>query len=276
LWTNFVLLFADHMHLQAPAILSYGDWETTAVALAYQLIVSTMILAPLAFLGRDWLLRGRGAFGSPGPMMWLGAPAGRRDGRRENAMMITVVFGLLMSYVCFGTFQLSRNWKTWGDYWYGAPFSLLFALFLAGILRWHYSGIPRRFAGAFLIAATCVLTAGELMFFTGRNWAFKQENIFHMLRPPDIFSGRFDVYRTYNFKAALARSAESRAFTASCWEKREMYRDDPVTFEQILEIFCPGGRCNLANLRVIRLGQIAPPPYDNTAAYLDMELPHVR
>ncbi|MHB8834582.1 MAG: hypothetical protein ACYC9Y_02600 [Candidatus Methylomirabilia bacterium] len=274
---NLILLFADHVHLQAPALFTYGGWGTTAIAWAYQLlIVSLIVLPPLAFLSRRW--RGRYYGVSSGLRMAEGAGASAEecDSLREYAIMIAVIFGLMLSYIWFQTFLFSKNFKTWGDCWYGALFSFLFSFFLAAVLRWHLAGIPRRRVGSFLLAATVLLVAGKLMFFTHRNWVYKQRNIFHILGPYDIYNGNADCYRLYDFKAGLKRSAENRAFTKFLWGHRNTYRDNPVSYQQVLDVGCSGGECRLEKLSLLRTYDFWQTPNDNTSAYLDVELPFVR
>jgi len=274
---NLILLFADHVHLQAPALFTYGGWGTTAIAWAYQLLIVSLIVLPLlAFLSRRWRGRCKRVSGGLRAAAGAGASTEMYGSLRKNTIPIAVTFGLMLSYVWFQTFLLSKNFWSWGDCWYGALFSFLFSLFLAAVLRWRLAGMPVRRVGPFLLAATVILVAGKLMFFTHRNWVYKQRNIFHIIGQYDIYNGNADAYRLYDFKAGFMRSAENRAFTGFLWRHRNMYHDNPVSYQQVRDVGCRGGECRLEKLRVIRSYDISPAPYDNTSAYLDVELPYVR
>lgn len=264
---NGLLLFGDHLHLQVPGSLGYGGWGSTGLALLYQALLLALILLPLR-------RRLRARRESPASQE-AGEPAAV-DPRRESALLAATAFGLMLAYVWFHTFQLSNNWLVWGAYWYGAPFSLLFAIFLAALLRNRLAGTPPRAAAAILLVAAAVLTAGELVYFTARNAAFKELAIFRRTPPNELFEGKANVYRNYDCARSRRRSRENRAFTRALWERRAQVRGQAIPYAEVMDFAFARPDPGFENLRGLRRHDPLPEPYDNTSAYLDVELPLVK
>lgn len=272
---NFRYLVSDHLHLHPNLLELYSGVTQLLIAGAYHLMVILFLL--LAAGG--WLVAHGYLARSFAGGLFTGnhcpAPRDEATTRQRTTMMIVVTFGLLLAYAWCHSFLISKFLLVWGAWWYGAPFSLLWCLFIAYALQQCLSLIRPAIAPTILVLLMLTMISDELMFFTCRNHVFKQQSIFRKIFPPDIFTGDVNQYKLFDIRASLARSSENYAFTLAAWRHRAAYRGQRVTYDQIGGVLADAGG-ELSALRVLRPYDISPLPYDNTTAYLDVELPYVR
>jgi hypothetical protein len=125
---------------------------------------------------------------------------------------------LLIGYCFFHTFQLSKNAKIWGIWWYGSLFSLIYVFTLVFFLQFVFSHHQRLSKLAVLL--TMVFVINGLAFTTYRIAIFKKQNLNrNEFKFQDIFREKMDVYQYFNFENTLARSNCKRMYTYLYWQK---------------------------------------------------------
>ena len=198
-WQNVLFLFGEHPRW----ITDYGILLSHPVLFALQLVYCLTSVF-VAFLAVKILIKKPAEFSASKRFFQLAA--------------ISIL--LMIGYCFFHTFQLSRNAKVWGVWWYGGMFSLVYVFVLAFVFQsvcMHHDKIMK-----WLVCILAVFILHSLVFTTERIAVFKMQNIDRVdYNFKDIFKSKLDGYKFFNFKDSLQRSSCKKLFTYMLWQGRK-------------------------------------------------------
>ncbi|MDE1921228.1 MAG: hypothetical protein KGJ09_06650 [Candidatus Omnitrophica bacterium] len=193
LWLNTRFLFADHPHL----LINYKQ------LLSHPLILSIQIVYVLLFL---WMVF----------LFFRSALKNKNDPRQIDFLKLTVIgVLLLLGYCFFQTFQLSKNAKAWGIWWYGSLFSLIYTVALVFFLQFicsHYQWL-RKWSAVIIF----IFVLNTMTFTTYRLAICKMQNLNRTAYSfMDIFKGRVDPYG-FDFDEFFDKSYCRQMYTYMYW-----------------------------------------------------------
>ena len=202
--TNLVWLFSDHPHMQ----LNIANlWPYNPLLFLLQLMYS---------LSMCWIL-------------FLFLTAACRDHLKMRMMQIKTCGALLLIFVLFQSLLLSRFWYTsWGVWWYGSLFSLLYFLFFTFVLQLIAEGKAGEFFRRFFIFIIFLGVSQGLAFCVYRVDIIEGDRQgYNPLKGKDggytieeIFDGRIGpYYKSLNWFDIVEKSQCRRIFTVLTWDK---------------------------------------------------------
>ncbi len=196
LWENTKLLFSDHPHW----------WFNYSKLAVHPVLWSIQVIYLILYI---WILT------AGGKTLFKKQP----QIRGKKFLGLTCLgLGLMLAYCFFQTFQLSKNAKIWGIWWYGSLFSLIYVLTLVFFLQFLL--LNRQALLKWIPLLAIVFVVHGMAFSTYRIAMIKNQNLNRdRFKFQDIFKEKFDVYQYFNFGTALNRSSCKEFYTYLFWQK---------------------------------------------------------
>ncbi|MBF0489419.1 MAG: hypothetical protein HQL15_02210 [Candidatus Omnitrophica bacterium] len=194
LWTNCCWLFSDYPHLMSNFRNSLTCWLFFLLQVIYS---GLFVFIVVIFVRRNLFVALN---------FW--------------AKKALVFLGLLVAYVFFQTFQLSANAHVWGVWWYGSLFSLIYFITFTFILQEVWGNEKNHLFQKCFVFIVAILVMESLIFTTYRINIFKHQNLDrNNYQFMDIFNGKINPYREYDFLSSAQRSRCKYLYARNLWEK---------------------------------------------------------
>ena len=206
-WTNFFWLSSDHPHIE----LNPGHVFVANKTLFFVQGVYTFVLFFILF---SFI---------------------RAGARNLRPWIIQVMTGaaLVMAYVYFFTFQLSRNAKVWGVWWYGSLYSLVYFIVLTFVLQFILEGKGGALFKRFFVFIVFIMVVHGMAFSTYRVDIFAGSRRLNYLKE-EVFTGKIDkFYKNFSFTGSVEKSRCRYFYTVSVWARVKQKKLDPATLAQI-------------------------------------------
>ena len=207
-WINFAWLAADHPHLQLNVAYL---WPNNKPLFALQAVYTAAML---------------GVLGASIRAFWQ-AP----QERLKPALLYST---LLVMFVFFHTLQFTKFSYTWGVWWYGELYSLIYFILFTFILRCILEGKDGALLRRFFVPVVCLAVVHGMVFSTYRVDVFEDKRGHPPYTKEQVFTGRIgEYYRNFSFTDSVRKSACRRIYTFLMWAKAKNKDASAVTQPQI-------------------------------------------
>ncbi|MBF0511210.1 MAG: hypothetical protein HQL13_02670 [Candidatus Omnitrophica bacterium] len=200
-WQNAQFLFADHPHL----MINYPQLCAYPVLFIIQMVYVLAVLF----------------------LMFLFFKAVRESSPEEKNFLKLSGMGILLmiGFCFFQTFQVSKNVKAWGVWWYGSLFSIIYVFPLVFFLQFvfsHYKNLKK-----WIILFACIFALNAMTFTLYRLAIFKYQNLNRAAYSfMGIFKGTVDPYQSYSFRRSFERNDCKKMYAHLTWLKWKHLPED--------------------------------------------------
>ena len=146
---------------------------------------------------------------------------GKGQTRLSTGILVISGLVLVVAFLFFHTLQLSRWTFTWGNWWYGSLFSLVYVIAVTIMMQFILEGTPGKLFKQFFIFIVMIVLVHSLAFTTYRMGMFVQrvDNNFNYTKE-DVFYGRIgQFYKNFSLVESMKRSHCRQEYVGRVWKR---------------------------------------------------------